>query len=108
MQKYDALLLPTYYEGEGYPGVILEVYCAGVPAIATRWRAIPEIVDGSSEILVDPKNAAQLVQAMQTLMCSPQHLDALRQGALEMARRFSSQTWTARFVQLNRTLMESV
>lgn len=108
IQKYDALLLPTYHEGEGYPGVILEAYSAGVPVIVTRWRSIPEIVDDSSGILIEPKSATQLAQAMQMLMCSPQYLEVLRQGALEMARRFSSQAWTDRFVQLNRTLVEPV
>lgn len=108
MHKYDALLLPTYYEGEGYPGVILEAYCAGLPVITTRWRAIPEIVDDTSGILIEPGNAAQLAHAMQTLMNSPQRIDALRQGALTMARRFSSQVWTDRFLQLSRTIVEVV
>lgn len=107
MRQYDVLLLPTYHEGEGYPGVILEAYGAGLAVIATRWGAIPEIVDDGAGILIEPRNAAQLAQAMQLLIESPQRLAALRQGALEMAQRFSSQKWTDRFVQLNRTLMES-
>ena len=107
MRQYDALLLPTYHEGEGYPGVILEAYGAGLPAITTRWGAIPEIVDDTCGILIEPGNAVQLAQAMQILMGSPERLAALRQGALAMARLFSSQTWTNRFVYLNRDLMEA-
>lgn len=107
MRQYDALLLPTYHEGEGYPGVILEAYCAGLAVIATRWGSIPEIVDDGAGILIDPRNATQLAQAMQSLIDSPQRLAALRQGALAMARQFSSQIWTERFVQLNRRLMEA-
>ena len=43
--NYDLLCLPTKYNGEGYPGVILEAFSVGLPVISTKWQAIPEIVD---------------------------------------------------------------
>ena len=45
ISQYRALVLPTYYPGEGYPGVILEAYAVALPVITTKWRCIPEIVD---------------------------------------------------------------
>ena len=50
--NYHALILPTFYEGEGYPGVILEAYNCGMPVIATNWLSIPEIVDRNTGILI--------------------------------------------------------
>jgi glycosyltransferase involved in cell wall biosynthesis len=107
MRQYDGLLMPTYYVGEGYPGVILEAYCAGVPVIATRWRSIPEIVDETSGILIEPKSAEQLAQAMQELINSSEKRATRRRGALTMARRFSSQAWTEKFVQINNAMVDS-
>ncbi|WP_434951268.1 glycosyltransferase [Shewanella sp. HL-SH4] len=61
ISKYSLLVLPTYYEGEGYPGVIIESYSVGVPVVSTNWRSIPEIVEhGVTGMLVDIKNPAGL------------------------------------------------
>lgn len=65
LQSYDVLILPTYYEGEGYPGVIIEAYSVGVPVISTDWKAIPEIIeDGSTGKVIAPKSSSKLVAAM--------------------------------------------
>ena len=65
MRKYDALLIPTHCKTEGYPGVILEAYCAGIPVIATDWNAIGEIVENEeSGLLVKPRCHNSLAEAM--------------------------------------------
>lgn len=40
----DALLLPTNWPSEGYPGVILEAACVGTPSITSRSRGPVELV----------------------------------------------------------------
>ena len=45
LKNYFALLFPTYYEGEGFAGTLLDAMAAGVPAIASDWRYNPEIVN---------------------------------------------------------------
>jgi glycosyltransferase involved in cell wall biosynthesis len=103
LRRYDALVLPTYHAGEGYPGVILEAYVAGLPVIATRWRSIPEIVeDGVSGILIEPRNPDALAAAIAALHDSPERVRALRAGALAFAQRFSSEHWTGEFVAICR------
>jgi glycosyltransferase involved in cell wall biosynthesis len=65
MQNYDALVLPTYHKGEGHPGVIIEAMIAGIPAITTDFRSIPELVqDGENGLLVEPCNPRSLAQAI--------------------------------------------
>lgn len=56
ISNYDFLLFPTFYEGEGYPGIILESFSAGVPVIATNWRSIPEIVQNNKNGYLVPPN----------------------------------------------------
>ena len=66
LQNYDVLVLPTYYEGEGYPGVLIEAYSLGIPVITTNWKSIPEIVnDKKTGLLIEPKSVSELVRAMQ-------------------------------------------
>jgi len=65
LNEYDVLLLPTYYEGEGYPGAIIEAYSLGIPVITTHWRSIPEIVENrKTGLLIQPKSSSELLVAM--------------------------------------------
>ncbi|RIK42583.1 MAG: hypothetical protein DCC55_08355 [Chloroflexi bacterium] len=65
MAQYDALVFPTYYQGEGHPGVLIEAMMAGIPVISTNFRSIPELIeDGINGLLVDPKDADQLAEAI--------------------------------------------
>lgn len=103
--KYTALVFPTRYEGEGYPGVILEAYSVGVPVITTKFRAIPEIVDDSSGILIEPGDIDELSNAMIELATNIEHLEKLRVGAIRRSEEFSSAHWGKEFVRLCRVLV---
>lgn len=57
LSKYDLLVLPSGREEEGYPGVIIEAYMAGLPVIATNIGGIPEIVQNyETGLLTEPGN----------------------------------------------------
>ncbi|HYM44530.1 MAG TPA: glycosyltransferase family 4 protein [Steroidobacteraceae bacterium] len=59
----DALVLPSY--AEGLPYALLEAMAAGVPAIAARVGAIPEVVaDGTNGLLIEPRSAPALAMAI--------------------------------------------
>lgn len=59
MADYDCLVLPSFYDGEGYPGVIIEAFSIGLPVLTTNWRQIPELV-GDGALLVEPNCVASL------------------------------------------------
>jgi glycosyltransferase involved in cell wall biosynthesis len=97
--RYDALVLPTFYEGEGYPGVILEAYSHGLPVIATNWRAIAEIVDDSCGVLIQPRSPEALAVAMNALFSDATRYRRLRLGAVAKRESFSDEIWAGRFVE---------
>ncbi len=71
ISDYDLLCLPTYYSGEGYPGVILEAYSCGVPVISTYWKCIPEILEnGVHGWLVEPKDYLALSDLIKQISTS--------------------------------------
>lgn len=45
IKDYYALLFPTYWKGEGFPGTIVDAFSAGLPVIATDWNCNSEIVE---------------------------------------------------------------
>lgn len=63
--NYDVLVLPSYFEGEGYPGIIIEALSLGIPIITTKWKALPEVIqDKYNGRLVEIKNSEQLAEAI--------------------------------------------
>ena len=98
LNGHDALLLPTYYGGEGYPGVILEAFNAGLPVITTRWKDIPEIVDDTCGILVPPRDADALYRAMLEVINDQTLYQHLCQGVSKRRALFDFERWTENFV----------
>ena len=107
LRSYDVLVLPTYFPREGYPGVVLEAYRAGLPVIASRTGAIPEIVDDTCGILVTPRDVDELHAAMKALVEDESRYQALRQGVLAKRQMFDADLWTERFVDYCRQLARS-
>ena len=50
ISDYDLLLFLTYWNGEGFPGTLIDAMAAGVPVIASDWNC-------NFEILTDKINA---------------------------------------------------
>jgi glycosyltransferase involved in cell wall biosynthesis len=70
--QYDALVLPTYYDTEGHPGVLIEAMHAGVPIITTQVRTFPELVtNGVNGFLVPTKDSYFLAEAILVLAVDP-------------------------------------
>jgi glycosyltransferase involved in cell wall biosynthesis len=99
LADYDALVLPTFHSGEGYPGVILEAFSCGLPVITTRWMSIPEIVDETCGILIEPGSVGQFVDAICELNTNPSMVERLRAGSKGKSPFFSDVHWTNEFLR---------
>jgi len=79
MSNASALVVPSLYEG--MPLVILEAMRRSLPIVASRVSGIPEVVeDGRSGWLVAPENVMDLVDALTSVVGSPQ--EARRRGEI--------------------------
>lgn len=56
VKKYYALLFPTFWFGEGFPGTIVDAFSSGVPVIATDWSANSEIIDNLKTGIIYPND----------------------------------------------------
>jgi glycosyltransferase involved in cell wall biosynthesis len=104
---YDCLVLPTHHPGEGYPGVIVEAFAHALPVVTTRWRAIPEIVDDSCGILIEPENSAEFLQALLALHQDRDRWRRLKSGARARALEFDHAVWSTKFTDLCERLVHS-
>ena len=87
--------------------MVIEAYAAGLPVITTNWRAIPEIVDETSGILIEPKDSVQLLEAMKKLIEDSDLYQSLRDGVRRKRGLFSSEIWTERFVEYCRSVVRN-
>ena len=69
IEKYYALLFPTYWDGEGFPGTIVDAFSAGLPVIATDWNCNGEIVRNKINGIIYPNEEIEnLVEAIEWLI----------------------------------------
>ena len=59
---------------DGVPNVLIEAMATGVPVVATRVSAIPELVeDGATGVLVQPDDPSQMAGAIMDILLHPEH-----------------------------------
>ena len=93
LMTYDALVHPTYYAWEGQPGVLIEAMMAGVPAITTNFRALPELVeDGVNGLLVEPQNPRALATAIERAALERTRLKKMGQANADRRAMYDAAT----------------
>lgn len=99
LAEHDVLVFPTYHEGEGMPGIVIEALQAGLPVIATRFRALGELVrDGVDGLLVAPRDVDALADAMRAVTLDRALYARLAAGAQARGDEFRTSRWTAKLV----------
>jgi glycosyltransferase involved in cell wall biosynthesis len=82
---------------EPCPTVVLEALAFGRPVVASRVGGIPDlVVDGSSGLLVPPREPAALAGAITALLGDRTRLEAMGRSAAERAREFETSTVVGR------------
>lgn len=90
LKRYFALLFPTYYDGEGFAGTIIDAFSAGVPVIASSWKYNAEIV--SEEItgaLVPPRDPQALAAKLLEIHDCPEKWNSMKEKCLNQAHSYS-------------------
>ena len=90
LMENDVLLLPTYFDGEGYPGIIIESLSVGMPVISSDWKAINEIIStGYNGLLCLPKNPVSLLK--QILQLNKENYPLLSKNAWMSFEEFNAE-----------------
>lgn len=93
LKKFDALLFPTYYEGEGYANTIVDAYASALPVIATDWKYNKEVVcDGSDGVIYDYRCPEQLTEIIDKFVDVPEDLLRMRKNARQRAFEYEPTT----------------
>ena len=86
---YYALLFPTYYEGEGFAGTLIDAFAAGVPVIASDWRYNASIVeDGKTGRVFKTNSIDELVYAIEYACNHTTIWNKMKQNCLMEAEKY--------------------
>lgn len=92
----DLFVLPSRFEGYGM--VFAEALAAGLPIIAARAGAVPDVVPPDAGMLVPPDDAPALAQALRTVLTQPERRFAMQMAAQQAAASLPTWVETARCV----------
>lgn len=100
IRDYYALLFPTYWNGEGFPGTIVDAFSAGIPVIATDWNCNGEIVDnGINGILYPNEEIKTLKDAIVCLIENKSKIIETKKQCIETARKYQPDMYVNRIVE---------
>jgi glycosyltransferase involved in cell wall biosynthesis len=89
LSEYSCMLFPTHWKGEGFPGVIIDAYIAGLPVIATDWSMNKEVViHGETGLIVPIQDVNALAMAMLQVLQNPELVKKMSDNSLKKANNF--------------------
>ncbi len=70
LRSCDIFVMPSYFEGQSVS--VLEAMANSCAVVASRTGGIPDmIIDGSTGLLIEPRNTESLAEALLTLLADP-------------------------------------
>ena len=89
LSEYSCMLFPSFWQGEGFPGVIIDAYIAGLPVIASDWNMNSELIEeGETGFLVPVQNAKILADKMLEIIKNPELVMKMRMNSLAKAKDY--------------------
>ena len=89
LHQYFALLFPTYYQGEGFAGTLIDAMAAGLPAIVSDWRFNKEIVtNGKTGYVFPTHNIIELTKILKNISEYPHVVNEMRSNCLQEAKKY--------------------
>ena len=86
---YDTMLFPTYWPGEGFPGILIDAFIAGLPVITTDWNLNTSLVhDGSNGIIIPVHDIKALAEKMKRVVCGKVDIDVMSMNSQRESKKY--------------------
>ncbi|WP_439810059.1 sugar-transfer associated ATP-grasp domain-containing protein [Parabacteroides distasonis] len=89
--RYHYMLFPTYWLGEGFPGVVIDAYKAGLPLLASDWNLNPEFIEHGHTGFIYPTHSVDgLVEVMKRAVMGIANYNELVHNCQEAVYRYDT------------------
>jgi len=86
LSQYDVMLFPSIWEGEGFPGVLVDALISGLPVIASEWHLNSEIIEeGKTGWIIKAYDAKALAEKMQYVINNREQLTKMSSYCMNRA-----------------------
>ena len=108
LQASDLFVFPT--ENDAFPSSIVEAMACGLPVVSTPVGAIKTILtDGKTGLLIQPGNAEQLYQALDTILSNEEMASRLGKAACQSIQDlYSAEIVSKKYMRLFQGLIKPV
>lgn len=101
VRQENVLLFPTRWEGEGFPGTVVDAFAAGIPVVASDWNANAEIIEHMKTGLIYPNDDfPDLEAAVKWCVLHPTEIEDMGLACAVEAKKFLPDTWVVRISEL--------
>lgn len=89
LATFDVMLFPSYYSGEGFPGVIIDAYIAGLPVIASDWSINKDLIDeNKTGFVCKVHDIDDLIKSMKRVINKEVDIVTMSRNAQAKAKEF--------------------
>jgi glycosyltransferase involved in cell wall biosynthesis len=87
------MLFPTFWIGEGFPGVLIDALISGLPVLASNWNLNQEIIeDNETGFIFKAKDSQALYLKMRYVLFNKKEIEHMRINCINRAIDFHSET----------------
>jgi glycosyltransferase involved in cell wall biosynthesis len=91
LATYHAMLFPTYWKGEGFAGVFIDAFIAGIPVLASDWAHNAEAIkNGELGIIYPVHDVKALADTMEKCIIGEYDLEEMAVHARNEASRYDA------------------
>lgn len=99
LKYYFALLFPTNYRGEGFPGTVIDAFASGVPVIATNWKYNSEVIKNGQTGFIYNGGVNELIEILREVIQRPEIILSLKKNCILEAQKYKAETVINEFIE---------
>ena len=104
LKNYYALLFPTRWAGEGFPGTIIDAFASGLPVIASDWNANKELIQDMKQGILYPSSDFRTME--DALLWAVQNPDQMARMRSESRATYDQYTPDAVWCRIHAKMQE--
>ena len=89
LKNYDFMIFPTFWDGEGFPGTIVDSLISSLPIVASDWNVNKEIINDKIGFLFEARNQSKFEKLIKFIINNKKELIKKRGFCFEESKKYN-------------------